>query len=235
MAIFGLNFNPFKSAQGGEVDQSTGKLTQRGKTDFFASPFDFSNSISNWKSALSGDISWKDFIDPGSVINNPAQKIADPGEFFTGNKLTEGEFGKRGRASAILAALLYGGGAMAGAGGGEAGGEVGAAAAGGEAGAGGTAGLSPVAQQPWYKNLFNNQNFLDVMQGGGDSLQGGGSMQEGVDPVVQGGGASQTYLKILAKLLKGNKDEELEGDIPKKSALADMSMLRSLNPFTQDN
>jgi hypothetical protein len=237
MEIFGINFNPFSSAHGGERD-AQGNITERGKKDFFAPFLDFSESIDSWKKFAKGDISWRDFVDPGSVINNPLQKIADPGEFFTGNKLTEGDFGKRGRASAALAALSYLG--MGAPGLASAGTMItgSGAAAGGVAGEGGAASLTPVASSSasnlGFANAIEANALTEAGSAGGASTFGsklsglmqnqdllgmfkniGGNMA-GVD---QGGGTSGSVQsnysqisKMLAELLK-RKDKETKSEL----------------------
>jgi len=217
--MFGLNFDPFESSHGGERD-ATGNLTQRGKEDFFAPMFDFSESIDSWKRFLDGDISWRDFVDPGSVINNPAQKIADPGEFFTGNKLTRDEFGKRGRASAAIAALIYGGigapGLLSGGGEGLASGAgsageggasqlIGAnvgdtgmlASSAGNAGVGGASQL--VSNQSWWSKLLN-QNNIGMMQ----QILGGGSGQQSQEQSVSSSPNNYAMMQSILDKIRMN-------------------------------
>ena len=228
--LFGLNFNPFDSAHGGEKD-AEGNLTARGKKDFFASAYDFSDSIQNWKDFLHGDISWRDFVDPGSVINNPAQKIADPGEFFTGNKLTEGDFGKRGRASAAVAALIYAGigapglsnlfGAGAGGGSGAGAGESGnVASLAGDAGSGGASQLSPISESSFsWSSLFNNDTFQQLLggQGGGGQQQ----QQQSAQPVISRGTSNFSALSenLAKKKLRSIRTE------------SELDKIKTINPF----
>lgn len=215
--MFGLNFDPFESSHGGERD-ATGNLTQRGKEDFFAPMFDFSESIDSWKRFLDGDISWRDFVDPGSVINNPLQKVADPGEFFTGNKLTRDEFGKRGRASAAIAALIYGG---IGAPGLLSGGGEGLASGAGSAGEGGAsqllgaeggsnlgfanqleanaltqAGSTGTSSSSWWSKLLN-QNNIGMMQ---QMLGGEGGQQPQEQPISSSPNNYAMMQSILDKI-----------------------------------
>lgn len=76
----------------------------------------------------------KNWVNPGGVMANPAQQLADPGDFFTTkeheNWINKGKVSDRTLASAVVAALAYGGGTAASAWGG------GGAGAGGGAGGG---------------------------------------------------------------------------------------------------
>ena len=67
MGIFDLNFNPFKSTDK-ESDFFSGIWTGRSEKaykDFFGG---------GWKKP-------KNWVNPGGVVANPAQQIADPGNF----------------------------------------------------------------------------------------------------------------------------------------------------------
>lgn len=232
MNIFGINFNPFSSAHGGERDEQ-GNITERGKKDFFAPFLDLSESIDSWKKLAKGDISWRDFVDPGSVINNPLQKVADPGEFFTGNKLTEGDFGKRGRASAAVAALSYLGAGAPGLSGGTSAGVSGSGvAAEGVAGEGGAATLSPITSSTSNLGLANSLEANALTEAGATGTSGfGGKLGNllqnqdiigmfkniggNLSGIDQGGGSSgsvqSNYIqisKMLAELLK-RKDKDV--------------------------
>ena len=150
MSIFDLNYNPFESTDEGD-DFFAGlwsDRTENAYSDFFKG--------GGWKD-------WKEWINPGGVMANPAQQLADPGNFFTadehkswfGEGDPEGPNGSSGMSdrtsvSAIVAGLIYGGSALASSYGGEAagaGGEIeagtGLVSTGGEelAGAGGSGGF----------------------------------------------------------------------------------------------
>lgn len=119
----------------------------------------------------------KEWFNPGGVMANPAQQIADPGNFFTTgeqeNWVTDGEVSDRTLASAAAAALAYGGGsAISGMMGGGSSGGGGAAAGGGEI----MAGTGDVAQvggggagSSWTSGI---KDFLGGSNSSGDSQNG---------------------------------------------------------------
>jgi len=101
MGIFDLNFNPFKS-----TDDSG---------DFFSGLWT-GRSEKAYKDFLGGG--WKkpkEWINPGGVMANPAQQIADPGNFFTKEEhenWLKGDVSDRTKMSALVAGAAYGGGAL---------------------------------------------------------------------------------------------------------------------------
>jgi len=97
-----LNFNPFESTDD-DNDFFSGFWTDRSEDaykDFF--------SDGGWKD-------WKNWVNPGGVVANPAQQIADPGNFFTSeeheNWLNGEGVSDRTKMSAVVAGAAYGGGA----------------------------------------------------------------------------------------------------------------------------
>jgi hypothetical protein len=188
-----LNFNPFESMHGGETD-ANGEYTERGKNDFFA-PIWSDRTKNEWSKFLKGDYTLKDYLSPGGVLANPAQQIADPGNFFT---TTEHEnwfngegMSSRTQMSAIIAALIYGGAAL-GAGSGAAG-EGGAVSAAGGAGAEvgtGTAGAGATGVG----------TSEAAVTGGGEVAAGGG----GTSTVPELGGISSEYTGALQGTSEGS-------------------------------
>ncbi len=178
MGIFDLNFNPFKSTDGGN-DFFSGLWTSRSEDaykDFFSG---------GWKEP-------KNWLNPGGVMANPAQQLADPGNFFTSEEhenWLDGKVSDRTSMSALIAGMAYGGGALAsGMGGGE-----GVAGTGLESLAGGSSTYTG--------------GFADSLQG-----LGGGS-----SPISDGGGGGMfdflssengmDYLDLMSNLF-GNQSQQ---------------------------
>jgi len=115
MSLGSLNFNPFNGM--GSEDDFFANLwsdrTENAYKDFFGG---------GWKDP-------KEWVNPGGVMANPAQQIADPGNFFTKeehqNWLNGEGMSDRTVASALAAFLLYNGAGALSAGGNTAGNTVG--------------------------------------------------------------------------------------------------------------
>lgn len=79
--------------------------------DFAAMPWT-DRTGDEWTKFLKGDYTWRDYINPGGVVANPAQQIADPGNFFTAQEfdknVDEGKVSDRTLASALVAGSVYG-------------------------------------------------------------------------------------------------------------------------------
>lgn len=128
--------------KGGETDEE-GNLTEEGEG--FAAALWGEESEKEYERFFAGEYDFYDyFLNPGSVIANPAQQLADPGQFFTGSegrRWKEGEgVSERTVESAKIAATVAGGALLGGEGaaaeGATAGEAAGTAAGAAEVGAG---------------------------------------------------------------------------------------------------
>lgn len=148
------------------------------KGQFFA-PLWSSRSTDEWKKFLKGDYKWHDYLNPGGVLANPAQQIADPGNFFTSqeheNWVTKGKVSDRTLASAAIAGAAYGGGSLLSG--------LGAAGGGSASGVGSASGnsgswLSSLAGEgggsgSWLSNLLGRGGGASASNTGGQSMTGG--------------------------------------------------------------
>ena len=220
-----LNWNPFKSTDESD-DFFAGLWTDRSKNaykDFF--------SGGGWKDL-------KNWINPGGVMANPAQQIADPGNFFTSKEhekwVDEGKVSDRTLMSALIAGTIYGGAAYGGdlfsSGAGSTGsvGEVGEATTGSTVASKGGGLMNKEGIMDGISNLFQNQLFQQYLSGAGQDISAGQPIGQNVNRVTQQNISAKSFSEMLKKILGGGSKLSLDKDKYSLSGPSDsLSLLSS--------